>query len=132
MSRFTPRGRHVAVFAFLAVAWGGSFVGMKIGLDAGIPPILYAALRFDVGAAVLLPTVLFLTDGQRRPRGREDWLYVLVAGAVIVAAANVFLFLGQQRTTSAVSSVVFSLNPVLAAGFAWLLLADEEPSLVRL
>jgi len=43
----------------------------------------------------------------------------------IVAATNGFLFVGQQGVISAVSSVVFALNPVLAPVFA-VALIDED------
>lgn len=129
MSRLSSRGRYALLFAVVAVGWGGSYVGIKFGLTHGLPPVLYAALRFDVGAALLLPGMWVATDRDRLPRSRDDFRYLLLGAAFIVGLTNAFLFLGQQSTTSAVGSVMFSLNPVLAAGFAWLLLPSERPSL---
>jgi drug/metabolite transporter (DMT)-like permease len=50
----------------------------------------------------------------------------MVGGSLFVAAHHALLFAGQQYVTSAVAAVVVSLDPILAAGFAWLLLTDER------
>ena len=116
--------REVGLFGFVALAWGGSYVAIKAGLDA-LPPLFFAAARLDIAAAIVLPAAFLFTD-EWLPDSRDDYLDVLVSGVLVTAAANAFLFLGQQYATSAVGAVLFSLNPILAAGFAWPLLADER------
>ncbi|ESS06287.1 MAG: permeases of the drug/metabolite transporter (DMT) superfamily [uncultured archaeon A07HB70] len=119
------RYRDAALFGLLAVLFGGSFVGIKAGLRE-LPPVLFAALRFDVGAVALLAYVVFSRPRTRwRPQTRADVLGVGVAATFLVAANNAFLFAGQALTTPAAASVMYGLNPVLAPVFAWFVLGQR-------
>lgn len=118
------RYRTVGAFVLLAAVWGLSFVAARAALPA-IPPVPLAALRFDIVAAVMLGYAKWTTD-RWYPTTREEWRVVALGGTLFVAAHHALLFAGQQYVTSAVASVVVSLDPVLAAGFAWPLLSDER------
>lgn len=122
MSRY----RDALLFVFLAVAWGGSFVAIEVGLDS-LPPLLFAALRYDVGAVLLVAYAGVACD-RWLPRTREDYLAVLVVGVFLITAANGLLFVGQQYTTGGVAAILYSLNPVLTTGFARSLLPDDRLS----
>ncbi|MFC6726380.1 DMT family transporter, partial [Halobium palmae] len=118
--------RTVVLFVLASLLFGGTFVGAKAGLDY-FPPLLFVAFRFDVAAVVLLSYAAVTSDpGELFPRTRGDWGGVLATGVLVIGLANALLFVGQQYATSAVASVVFSLNPVLTPVFAALLLADER------
>ncbi|WP_128478010.1 DMT family transporter [Halorussus pelagicus] len=126
MSRY----RDALLFVFLAVAWGGSFVAIEIGLDS-LPPLLFAALRYDIGAIILVVYAALACD-RWVPRTRDDYLAVLVVGVFLITAANGLLFVGQQYTTGGVAAILYSLNPVLTTGFARSLLPDDTLSPVGL
>jgi drug/metabolite transporter (DMT)-like permease len=113
-----------ALFVLLSAVWGLSFVAARAALPY-IPPLPLAALRFDIVAVVMLAYAISTTD-RWHPRTRQEWWSVVVGGTLFVAAHHALLFAGQQYVTSAVAAVVVSLDPILAAGFAWLLLADER------
>ena len=120
-----PRYRDALLFVLLAVLFGGSFVAIKTGL-AVLPPLYFAALRFDVAAVALLAFVAATRDrGTWLPRTRGDLLGITVAAALLIAANNALLFLGQGSTTTAAASVMYGLNPVLAPLFAWWLLRER-------
>lgn len=119
--------RHpAALFAYVSLAWGGSFVAIKTGL-ANVPPVLYAALRFDIGFVVLAAFV-FATTARSRivPCTRSDVLSVLASGVLIVAFNNGFLFVGQQYLTSGVAAIIYSLNPILAVGLTRVFLPSQR------
>ncbi|WP_158057425.1 DMT family transporter [Halorussus halophilus] len=122
MSRY----RDVFLFAFLAVAWGGGFIAIEAGLES-LPPVFFASLRYDLGALLLVGYAAATRD-RWLPRTRDDYLSVLIVGAFFIAANNALLFLGQQHTTGGVAAVLYSMNPVLTAAIAPLLLADERLS----
>lgn len=105
---------------------GGTFVAARAGLPF-FPPLLFVALRFDL-AAVLLLSYVALTREDWRPHTRRDFAGVLVTGIPALGLSNALLFTGQQFTTSAVASIIFSLAPVLTPVFAYFLLADERIS----
>ena len=113
-----------ALFVLLAAVWGFSFVAARTALPY-IPPVPLAALRFDIVAVVMVTYATSTTD-RWYPQTRQEWWSIVVGGALFAAAHHALLFAGQQYVTSAVAGVVVSLDPILAAGLAWLLLADER------
>lgn len=118
MSRY----RRIILFLLLALGWGGSYPAMKYGLEHGLPPVFYAGLRFDFAAIILLAYVAFRVDDWL-PRTRDDWEYVLVSAVFVVALNNALLLSGQEYTSGGIASMVYSLNPILSAGFARVLLS---------
>lgn len=64
------------------------------------------------------------------PRTRKTYLDIFVTGILVIGLTNAFLYAGQQYATSAVAAVLMALNPVLAGGFAWVLLPKERPDAI--
>lgn len=124
--RVRARHRRLGLFVVAATLFGGTFVAARAGLPF-FPPLLFVALRFDIAAVGLLSYVA-LTHEHWRPRSRRDVAGVLVTGIPALGVSNALLFVGQQFTTSAVASVIFSLAPVLTPVFAFFVLADERIS----
>ena len=118
------RHRNLALFLALAAVWGSAFMAIKVGLEY-IPPVLFAAIRYDVAGVLMLAYAAYAVE-RWRPRGRGEWSLVLVGGSLIIAGYHAFLFVGEQYTTSAVAAVIVSLSPVLTTGFARALLPSER------
>lgn len=116
--------RNTVLFVVLAAVWGTAFMAINAGLQY-FPPLLFAALRFDIAAVCMLAYAAIVLDDPF-PRGREQWLLVVVGSVLLIAAYHAFLFIGQQHTTSAAAAVIVSLSPVLTTGFARLLLPAER------
>ena len=116
--------RNAALFVVLATVWGSSFTAIRAGLEF-FPPVLFAALRYDIAGVVMLGYALYAVE-RWRPVGRSEWTVVVIGGVFLIAAYHVFLFVGEQGTTSAAAAVVVSLSPVLTTGFARVLLPDER------
>jgi drug/metabolite transporter (DMT)-like permease len=122
--RDVSRHRNLALFLLLAAVWGSAFVAIKAGLEY-LPPVLFAALRYDVAGVVMLAYAAWATDSWR-PRSRAEWWLVAVGGVLMIAAYHAFLFVGERQTTSAAAAVIVGLSPVLTTGFARGLLPDER------
>ncbi|MFB6120684.1 MAG: DMT family transporter [Halobacteriaceae archaeon] len=118
------RRRDFGLFLTLAAVWGAAFVAIETGIRH-VPPVLYAALRYDVAAVVTLAYCALAVEDWR-PRSHADWATVAVGGAAIIAGYNAFLFLGQQYVTGAVAAVLVGLNPVLTTVLARALLPSER------
>nr|WP_159765277.1 DMT family transporter [Halovenus carboxidivorans] len=113
------------MFVLLAALFGGSFAAIKTGL-AELPPVLFAAHRFDVAAVALLGYLVVVRDRETwLPRTRADFVGIGVAALFLITLNNGLLFAGQATTTPAAASVMYGLNPVLAPVFAWVLLGDR-------
>lgn len=116
--------RNVALFLVLAAVWGSAFTVIKAGL-AYFPPVLFAALRYDLAGLLMLAYAVVAVE-RWRPRGREEWWVVAVGSVLVIAGYHAFLFVGQQFTTSAAAAVIVGLNPVLTTAFARGLVPTER------
>lgn len=127
---YVTRYRTLGLFVLLAALWGFSFVATRAAVQ-NVPPVLLAALRFDIAGVLMIVYALLSTDVWR-PRTHADWIVVGLGGLFFVAAHHALLFAGQQYVTSAVAGIVISLDPILAAAFARVLLPDERFSVLGL
>jgi drug/metabolite transporter (DMT)-like permease len=118
------------LFAATAVFFGGTFVAAKAGLPY-VPPLLFVSFRFDIASVLLIAFVLVRFPREEwLPRTKRDLMSIAAAGVLPIGLANGLLFVGQQYTTSAIGSIIFSLNPILTPAFAAVLLSDERLSRV--
>ncbi len=116
--------RLLAMFALLATFWGTSFVAIEVGLHA-FPPLLFAALRYDVAGLIILGYAALTTD-RWLPRAKDEFLLVAITGVTIIGAYHGLLYLGAQHVPGAIAAVIISLSPVLTAVFASTLLPDQS------
>jgi len=114
----------ILLWLYVALAWGGSFVAINIGLDS-LPPIFFAATRLDIAAVMVLPLAWAL-GYDLVPETRSGIVGILVIGVFIVGITNVFLYIGLQYATSAVGAVLIGMNPIFAGLFAWVLVPEER------
>lgn len=121
--------RDLSLFVLLSIVWGSGFVVVKIGQEY-FPPVLYAALCFDVTALGLFAYVWF-RNGQWRPRTRRSWVAVGAIALFTVTVYNTFFFIGQRGAPSAVGAVILSFIPVITAGLARLLVPGERFSALQ-
>jgi drug/metabolite transporter (DMT)-like permease len=120
--------RTAALFGVSAILFGGTFVGAKAGLPY-FPPLLFVAIRFDIGAVVLASYAVHqLSPADLRPRTTDDILAILSTGIVVIGMTNALIFVGQQYITSGVAAIMMSLNPILTPVFAAFLLHEERLS----
>lgn len=104
---------NIGLFLAYGVLGASSFVGAKAGLPY-FPPLLFGALRLDLGAALLLGYA-YATQSYWTPRSRTDVFCTLITGVFTVGISIPLLYLGQQYVTSGIGSVVYSITPILTA-----------------
>ncbi|WP_053947379.1 DMT family transporter [Halolamina sediminis] len=122
MSRY----RNLALFLTLAAVWGSAFMAIKAGL-AVFPPVLFAAIRYDIAGVLMLGYAWWVLDDPI-PRGRDQWASVAVGAVLVIAAYHALLFVGEadDAVTSASASVLVGLSPILTTGFARLFVPQER------
>ena len=116
--------RNAGLFVLLSFLWGSSFMAIKAGLEF-LPPVLFAAIRYDIAGGILL-VYAASTGDYWLPRNRADWTVVAIGAVLVIGLYNAFLFVGQQGVTSGVAAILIAMNPVLATGFSRLLLPSER------
>ncbi len=122
------RLRVPALLVGLSLLWGVSFPAISIGLGY-LPPLLFAAFRYDVAAILLLGYAVVTASGRGWvPTGRNN-VAAIAAGGVFLVAGNGLLFVGQQTVPSGVAAILQALVPIVTALWAFVLL-DERLSAV--
>ena len=102
--------------------WGLSFPAISVGLEH-LPPLLFAAFRYDTAAILLLGYAVATTDSWR-PVGRSN-LQAVLWGGLFLVAGNGLLFIGQQTVPSGVAAIQQALVPIMTALWALLLLGKR-------
>ncbi len=110
---FTPT--DWLVFAAIAGIWGGSFLFIKVGLEA-MEPGLVTLLRVGLGAAAL-----HLLPGPIARIGREDRVRLVAVSVIWVGLPFTLFPIAEQHLNSAVTGLLNGATPMYTALFAWLL-----------
>lgn len=111
---------HLAMLAFSALV-AGSF---SLGAMAAplIDPAALSAIRFLLAGA-LVGAAAFATTGITRQALYAPWRYLILGG--LLAAYFVLMFQGLKTAEPVATAAVFTLTPVMAAGFGWLTLRQR-------
>lgn len=111
---------HLAMLAFSALVAGSFALGAMMANE--VAPIAFTALRF--AAAALLIGLGVLAGGGMAPRDAlAPWRYLVLGG--LFACYFVLMFEGLKTAPPVSAAAVFTLTPVLAAGFGWALLRQR-------
>lgn len=108
---------HLAMLVFSALIAGSFSLG---GLMANlISPTAFSALRFLL-AAGFVGTAAFATGSFRASAFQSPWRYLALG--LCLSAYFVLMFEGLKTASPVATAAVFTLTPLLSAGFGWLLL----------
>ena len=114
----TPALRgHLAMLVFSALVAGSFALGSLAANE--IAPTALNALRFVLSAAIV-GAVMLATGSATRAGFRAPWRYLLLGG--IFAVYFVLMFEGLKTAPPVSTAAVFTLTPIMAGGFGWLLL----------
>ena len=108
---------HAAMLAFSALVAGSFSLGSIVANQ--IAPAALSAARFGI-AAVVIGVAMMATTGLPRAALRAPWRYVALGG--LFSAYFVLMFEGLKTAPPVSTAAVFTLTPIMAGGFGWLLL----------
>ena len=108
--------------AVIALIWGWSFLFIKVAVE-GMTPTAVAGARIALGAIVML--IVVRTQRIVLPRDRTTWRHFLVMGVVFNVIPFTLLAWGQERITSALTSVLNATTPLFAAVLTAILLGER-------
>lgn len=108
---------HLAMLAFSALVAGSFSLGSMAAPH--IAPEALNAVRFVI-AAVILAGLVFATGGIDRSALNAPWRYLVLS--LFLVAYFVLMFEGLKTGAPVSMAAVFTLTPLIAAGFGWLLL----------
>lgn len=111
---------HLAMLTFSALVAGSFSLGsMAAPL---IDPLALSALRFLIAGA-LVGAAAFATTGITRRAFDAPWRYAVLGS--LLAAYFVLMFQGLKTAEPVATAAVFTLTPMMAAGFGWLTLRQR-------
>lgn len=108
---------HLAMLAFSALVAGSFSLGSMVAND--IAPEALNAARFGI-AGLVIGAAAVATGQMRRSAFVAPWRFFLLGG--IFAMYFVLMFYGLKTAAPISAAAVFTLTPILSAGFGWLLL----------
>jgi drug/metabolite transporter (DMT)-like permease len=121
LSGLSPPARgHLAMLAFSALVAGSFSLGVLAAPQ--IDPGALSVARF-VLAGVLVGAAALATTGLPRSAWAAPWRYLVLGG--LLAAYFVLMFEGLKTAPPVSAAAVFTLTPVMAAGFGWLFLRQR-------
>jgi drug/metabolite transporter (DMT)-like permease len=111
---------HLAMLAFSALVAGSFSLGALAAPH--IDPGALSVVRF-VLAGVLVGVAAQATTGIPRSAFVAPWRYLVLGG--LLATYFVLMFEGLKTAPAVPAAAVFTLTPVMAAGFGWLFLRQR-------
>ncbi|MBI3159624.1 MAG: EamA family transporter [Chloroflexi bacterium] len=112
-------------FAGLSLAWGSSFLWIKIAV-AEVGPFMLVALRLLIGLAGL--AVVVAVRRPEWPRNPALWRSLAMLGLINVAVPFTLISWGEIHIDSAIAAVLNSTVPLFTAVMAHFTLADDRLS----
>lgn len=115
-------GRRLAVYVFLCLVWGSTWLVIKIGLR-DLPPLAFAGWRMALACALLIPFAW--RDRGRRPTLREA-LLIGWSGLLQIGLSYALIFEASRRIDSGLTALLFASFPIWVGLFGhWML--PREP-----
>lgn len=111
------RAKVVLAMLTLYVVWGTTYLGIKVGLDAQLPPALFAGLRLLPAAAIMFTLAKF--RGSRLSLHPRELRIVSIAGILLLVGGQYVTFVAEQFVPSGLSALVVALLPL------WIALAES-------
>ncbi|MGI3186497.1 DMT family transporter [Nioella aestuarii] len=108
---------HLAMLAFSALVAGSFSLGSMTANH--IDPAAFNAVRFLCGALVV-SLIVQARGGFQRQHFRAPWRYLVLGG--LFGAYFVLMFEGLKTAPPVSAAAVFTLTPIMTAGFGFLLL----------
>jgi drug/metabolite transporter (DMT)-like permease len=116
-----PAQGHLAMLLFSGLVAGSFALGSRIANQ--IDPVALTVLRFVLAAAIIAPLAALTGAGLRARDFRAPWRFLLLGG--VFATYFILMFEGLKTAPPVSAAAVFTLTPILAAGFGWLLLRQR-------
>jgi drug/metabolite transporter (DMT)-like permease len=116
-------------FTLLGLAWGSSFLWIKIAVSE-IGPFTLVALRLLFGILGLIAVVAY--NRPNWPATQRLWIVLVILGLTNTAIPFVLISWGETHIDSAVAAVLNSTVPLFTMIIAHLFLSDDRITLPRI
>ena len=113
MPQASQRFRIVLAMLVLYIVWGTTYLGIKLGLAAGLPPTLFAGVR--QWPAALLIFAIAWWRGTSPKISPADLKISAIVGLCLLVGGQYFAFLAEQNIPSGLAALIVALIPLWVA-----------------
>lgn len=106
-------GKIIALLS-LYIAWGGTYLAMRISLES-FPPFLLAGIRHTVAGSILF---LFLKAKGATSPNRSEWKGAAIVGGFLLLGGNGGVVFAQQWVSSGLAALGVATVPLWTVLFA--------------
>jgi drug/metabolite transporter (DMT)-like permease len=124
--RWSRPVKMVAAFGTLYVVWGSTYLAIKIGLNAGLPPAAFAGMRLVPAGLILL--LLAKLRGVPLHIRRRDFITCAVVGCFLLVGGMFTMFLAETSVPSGLAALLVAALPLWIAIAESVLPGMERPS----
>jgi drug/metabolite transporter (DMT)-like permease len=117
LSQPSFRTKTIAAFAIVYVVWGSTYLGIKVALNAGMPPALLGGVRMLLAGSVLLAFARLRGTSLRI--SRRDLSTSAIVGLFLLCGGMFGSMLSEQRIDSSLAAIVVAAAPL------WMALAES-------
>lgn len=105
------------VYSLMCLIFGTTFLAIKIGIDAGAPPFLFAGTRFFLAGLLVLGTVKLLRgETGLKTELRRD---VFLVGTFMTAIMFGCLYWGEKYISSSIAALLAATTPLMISIVEW-------------
>ncbi len=97
--------------AFISLAWGTTFLGIKVCVDA-FPPFLMAGSRHLIAGLIIL--LISLGNAKAKDLSIRNLLRNMLIGFLLMSAGNGLVSWAEQYIPSGVAALICAMMPILA------------------
>jgi drug/metabolite transporter (DMT)-like permease len=115
MAQSTNRASTAAVWVALVtvyVVWGSTYLGIRVVVESGIPPIFGMGLRFLTAAGILM-AILAARDGWTSLRiTRTELRGAVIMGVLLLVGGNGVVAIAEQTVPSGLTALIIGAVPL--------------------
>ncbi len=93
----------------MAIVWGTTFLGIKIGVET-VPPWFVAGLRQFLASLVLLPILIYTKN--LKWIGWRNFRIQITLSSLMLVGANGLTTVAEENLTSSLTSLISALSPI--------------------
>ncbi len=105
-------------FGVLCIAWGTTYMGIKLAIQY-IPPFMLSALRHLIAGSIFFAYCI-LVKKEKIPDGKTLWQLAILA-CLLIVGGNAFVCWAELEIPSGLTAVICSLSPMLITLFSMVL-----------
>lgn len=124
--KWPHRFKLVAAFGTLYLVWGSTYLAIKIGLNAALPPAAFASMRL-IPAGLVMFAIARLRGITPRMRLR-DLKITAIVGIFLLVGGMYFTFLSEGSINSGLAALIVATLPLWIASAESVIPGMERPS----